>query len=216
VIFAPSILNADFGHLADEVDKVARAGAGLIHVDVMDGHFVPNLTLGPAVVKAVRRATSLPIDVHLMVERAENHLDAFVDAGADWMSVHVEAQPHLDRTVARIRSLGKRVGVALNPATPASSLDAILSEVDFVLVMLVNPGFGGQPLIPRMLDKLRSLRQVLRERGLATLLEVDGGVAPENVRAVVSAGADVLVAGASVFAGGRPERALRLLVEAAQ
>jgi ribulose-phosphate 3-epimerase len=214
MILAPSILSADFGHLADEIARAERGGAGLVHVDVMDGHFVPNLTVGVPVVAAVRRATRLPIDVHLMIEHADLYIDAFADAGASWVSVHVEALPHLQRTVARLRERGCRPGVALNPATPLTALDEILPELDYVLVMSVNPGFGGQRFLPASLDKVWRLKQRLGERGLRTEIEVDGGVDAGNARALVEAGADVLVAGSAVFGQGDAEAGARKLLEA--
>jgi ribulose-phosphate 3-epimerase len=216
VILAPSILASDLGHLADQIAAVERGGAGLVHVDVMDGRFVPNISLGPVVVEACRRATRLPIDVHLMIESAERYLDAFADAGASSISVHVEAVPHLQRAVDHLRQRGVHPGVALNPSTPASLLEEILPELDFVLVMSVNPGFAGQKLLPSSLDKIRRLRQTILSRGLAARIQVDGGVHAGNVRAVVEAGADIVVAGAAAFAGGDPEAAVRALVEAAR
>jgi ribulose-phosphate 3-epimerase len=216
VILAPSILSADFGHLADEIARAERGGATMFHLDVMDGHFVPNLTLGPAVVKAARRATRLPLDVHLMIEEADRYVDAFADAGAGWVSLHVEAMPHLQRTVAHLRERGLKAGVALNPSTPLVSLEEILPELDYVLVMSVNPGFGGQKFLPGSLDKVRHLREIVRRRGLATPIEVDGGVDESNVKALVDAGADILVAGTAVFGGGDPESRARRLLEAAR
>ena len=214
MILAPSILSADFGHLADAVARAERGGAGAVHVDVMDGHFVPNLTVGAPVVAAVRRASALPIDVHLMIENAERYVDAFVDAGASWISVHVEAQPHLQRTTAHLRSRGVRAGVALNPSTPLGSLEEILPEIDFVLVMSVNPGFGGQSFLPSSLDKVRRLAGQIRQRGLAARIEVDGGVDAGNARALVDAGAEILVAGSAVVGKGDPEASARALIEA--
>ncbi len=214
MILAPSILAADLGRLAEEIAAVERGGAGLIHVDVMDGHFVPNITLGPVVVEACRRATALPLDVHLMVEGAERWLDAFVDAGASSVSVHVEALPHLQRAVDHLRRRGARPGVALNPSTPIGSLDEILSEIDFVLVMSVNPGFAGQTFLPSTLDKMRRLRAEIERRRLAVRIQVDGGVNLSNLRTVVDAGADVVVVGAAAFAGGDPEAAVRALAGA--
>jgi ribulose-phosphate 3-epimerase len=215
MILAPSILASDLGHLADQLGAVERGGAGLVHVDVMDGRFVPNISLGPVVVEACRRATSLPVDVHLMIESAERYLDAFVDAGASSISVHVEALPHLQRAIDHLRKRGVRGGVALNPSTPLGALEEILPEVDFVLVMSVNPGFAGQKLLPSSLDKLRRLREAIRARGLSARIQVDGGVHLGNIRAVVESGAEIVVAGAAAFAGGDPEAAVRSLVAAA-
>jgi ribulose-phosphate 3-epimerase len=216
VILAPSILAADFGHLAEQIARAEEGGARLVHIDVMDGHFVPNLTMGPAVVKAVRRATRLPLDVHLMIEHADLYVDAFADAGANWVSVHVEALPHLQRTVAHLRERGLKAGVALNPSTPLVSVEEIAPELDFVVVMSVNPGFGGQKFIPGSLDKVRRMRDLLRRRGLAAQIEVDGGVDESNVKALIDAGAEVLVAGTSVFGGGDPAASARRLVEVAR
>jgi ribulose-phosphate 3-epimerase len=215
MILAPSILASDLGHLADEIAAVERGGAGLMHVDVMDGRFVPNISLGPAVVEACRRATRLPIDVHLMIESAERHLDAFVDAGASSVSVHVEALPHLQRALDHLRKRGVGAGVALNPSTPIGALEEILPEVDFVLVMSVNPGFAGQKLLPSSLDKTRRLREAVRARRLPARIQVDGGVHLGNIRAVVEAGADTIVVGAAAFAGGDPAAAVRALIAAA-
>jgi ribulose-phosphate 3-epimerase len=215
MILAPSILAADLGHLADQIAAVERGGAGLVHVDVMDGRFVPNLSLGPAVVEACRRATRLPIDVHLMIESAERYLDAFADAGASSISVHVEALPHLQRAIDHLRQRGVKGGVALNPSTPLGSLEEILPEVDFVLVMSVNPGFSFQKLLPSSLDKIRRLREAIQARSLSARIQVDGGVHAGNIRSVVESGAEILVVGAAAFAGGDPETAVRSLVEAA-
>jgi ribulose-phosphate 3-epimerase len=215
VIVAPSILACDLGRLAEEIRAVERGGAGMIHVDVMDGRFVPNITFGPVVVKACRQATRLPVDAHLMVADAEPYLDAFADAGATSISVHAEAVPHLQRSIAHLRERGVSPGVALNPATPLAALDEILPELDYVLVMSVNPGFSYQKLLPATLDKLRRLRDVVRARGLAVKLQVDGGIHPGNVRSVVEAGADIVVVGAAAFAAGDPEQAVRGLIEAA-
>jgi ribulose-phosphate 3-epimerase len=214
VILAPSILAADLGRLADEVAAVERGGAGAIHVDVMDGHFAPNLTLGPKVVEALRRTTRLPIDVHLMVERGDRYVDAFVDAGATWVSLHVEAVSHLQRAVAHVSERGAQAGVVLNPSTPLSALEEILPEVDYVLLMSVNPGFSGQVFLPSSLDKIRRLRETIRARGLRARIEVDGGVNAENIRTVVGAGAEIIVAGAAAFSGGDPEASARGLIEA--
>jgi ribulose-phosphate 3-epimerase len=194
---APSILSADFGRLAEEV--AAIASADYVHVDVMDGHFVPNLTIGPVVVEAVRRATRLPLDVHLMIEDAERWVAAYAHAGADLIGVHVEACPHLHRTLHQIRDLGKRPCVVLNPATPLEAIEWVLGDVDQVLIMSVNPGFGGQRFIPSALDKIRALRRMIGERGLKVDIEVDGGVKLDNVAEVVAAGADVIVSGSGVF-----------------
>jgi ribulose-phosphate 3-epimerase len=216
MILAPSILSADFGRLSEQIQQVQRGGAGVVHVDVMDGHFVPNITLGPPVVKAIRKHTDLPLDCHLMIENAERWVDAFADAGANWISVHVEAVPHLQRTVAHLRQRGLQAGVALNPATPLSVLEEILPELDYVLVMSVNPGFGGQSFIPGSLDKVRRLRAQIEARGLDTRIEVDGGVDASNVAALVKAGADILVAGNAIYGQPDPEAAARALLQAAR
>jgi ribulose-phosphate 3-epimerase len=205
VRIAPSILSADLGRLADEIRDAEAGGADWIHVDVMDGRFVPNITLGPIVVAAARRATPLPLDVHLMIVEPERYLEAFAEAGADVISVHEEACVHLQRTLSQIRSLGKRAGVVLNPHTPESALDYVLDDVDLILVMSVNPGFGGQSFLPSVLPKLAALRKKIDGRGLSIDLEVDGGVAPPTARRVVEAGARVLVAGNAVF--GKADRA---------
>lgn len=197
---APSILSADFGRLAEDIGAVERAGADYIHVDVMDGHFVPNMTIGPMVVEAVRRATKLPLDVHLMIENAERWVATYARAGADLIGVHVEACPHLHRTVAQIRELGKKAAVVLNPATPLESLRWILPDVSMVLLMSVNPGFGGQSFIPSTLQKVAELRRMIDEAGLDVDIEVDGGLKVDNVDQVTKAGANVLVAGAGIFA----------------
>jgi ribulose-phosphate 3-epimerase len=197
---APSILSADFARLADAVQTAEEAGADWIHVDVMDGHFVPNITIGVPVVAALRRVTQLPLDVHLMIEQPSRYVDAFSDAGADWLTVHQEADVHLHRTVERIRQKGAHPGVSINPATPATALSEILPYVDMVLVMSVNPGFGGQRFIPTSTQKIHALRRELDERGLWPIeIQVDGGITPATAGDVVAAGATVLVAGAAVF-----------------
>src|SRR5262245_44261287 len=197
---APSILSADFGRLADEVRAAEAAGADWIHVDVMDGRFVPNITIGPVVVKAVRAATRLPLDVHLMIAEPERYIDEFAKAGADVLSVHVEASPHLHRTVQHVRALGKKAGVVLNPHTSEESIRHVLPDVDLVLVMSVNPGFGGQTFIPSALDKLRALRAMIDQSGRDIVLEIDGGVGPGGVaKLVIDAGGRMIVAGSAVF-----------------
>jgi ribulose-phosphate 3-epimerase len=201
-IIAPSILSADFAKLGEEVRAIDEAGADWIHVDVMDGHFVPNLTIGPGVVKALRPHTQKPFDVHLMISPVDNFLDAFAEAGADIITVHPEAGPHLHRTVQRIKALGKRAGVSLNPATPAKMLDYVLGDIDLVLVMSVNPGFGGQKFISSQLKKIEAIANRIAKEGLQVDLEVDGGIDPETARQAVGAGATALVAGTAVFSGG--------------
>jgi ribulose-phosphate 3-epimerase len=197
---APSILSADFSRLGEEIKAVEAAGADIIHVDVMDGHFVPNITIGPLVVEAVRRVTKLPLDVHLMITNPELYIADFAKAGADYIAVHVETAFHLHRIVQSIKEhKGVKAAVALNPATPLSSLDSILPDLDMVVIMSVNPGFGGQSFIPSAMDKIRRLRKRIDELGLTTEIEVDGGVKPENAAAVIQAGADILVAGSAVF-----------------
>jgi ribulose-phosphate 3-epimerase len=196
---APSILSADFARLGEEVRAVEQAGADWVHVDVMDGRFVPNLTLGPVVVEAVKRVTTLPLDVHLMIVEPEKYVDAFAKAGADILTVHVEACTHLHRTVQQIRAAGVKPAVVLNPATPLSTLEDILPDVEMVLLMSVNPGFGGQSFIPQVMDKVRRLRALLDARGLDVDVEVDGGIHAGNAQEVVAAGANVLVAGNAVF-----------------
>jgi ribulose-phosphate 3-epimerase len=197
---APSILSADFTRLGEQIREAEEGGADWIHVDVMDGHFVPNITIGPLVAAAARRATRLPIDVHLMIDRPERYVDAFADAGADYVTVHVEATPHLHRTVQQIRARGAKPGVTLNPGTPVESLSEVLPYVDLVLVMSVNPGFGGQSYIPTSTAKIARIRRMLDERGLGHVeLEVDGGVSPETVAEVAGAGASVVVAGSAVY-----------------
>ena len=214
---APSILAADFSALGREIEAAARGGADQVHVDVMDGHFVPNLTIGVPVVKSIRKATTLPLDVHLMITDPDRFLEAFVDAGANMVSVHVEVLPHLHRTISQIKKLGAQAGVVLNPSTPVSAIEEVAADVDFVLVMSVHPGFGGQVFIPRSLHKIRAVRDLLDRAGnTAAPIEVDGGVDLTTVAAVVEAGADWLVAGNAVFGGGDAESAARALKAAAE
>ncbi len=201
-LISPSILSADFARLGDEVRAIDAAGADWIHVDVMDGHFVPNLTIGPGVVKALRPHTAKPFDVHLMISPVDGFLEAFAEAGADIITVHPEAGPHVHRTVQAIKGLGKQAGISLNPATPAKMLDYLIDEIDLVLVMSVNPGFGGQSFITSQLKKIEAVRKMIDKTGRAIHLEVDGGVDVETARRCVDAGADVLVAGTATFRGG--------------
>ena len=196
---APSILSADFSKLGDEIKSVEEAGADWIHVDVMDGHFVPNITIGPLVVEAARRVTSLPIDVHLMIENPDRYIKDFAKAGADLISVQVEACVHLNRTIQMIKESGLRAGAVLNPSTPLSSIEWIIEEVDFIMIMSVNPGFGGQNFIPNSLDKVGALRKMIRDRGLAALIEIDGGVNEKTIKNISDAGVDVFVAGSAIF-----------------
>jgi ribulose-phosphate 3-epimerase len=212
----PSILSADFARLGDDVHAAERGGGTAIHVDVMDGHFVPNLTLGPPVVKSLRRVTDLPLDCHMMVENPDEFVEPFADAGANWMSVHYEACRHLHRSLELIAHHGLKPGVVINPATPVDLLIPVLGMVHHVLVMSVNPGFGGQSFIPYSLNKLRRLRELRQELGLSYRIEVDGGVGHDTVTRVVEAGAELLVAGSAVFADGQPEQDARALLKAAQ
>jgi len=213
---APSLLSADFGRLAEEVRAAEAAGADLIHLDVMDGRFVPNITVGPLVVEAVRKATRLPIDAHLMIVEPERYVEAFAKAGADVVSVHAEVSPHLHRTLQAIRAAGARPAVALNPATPLSAVDYVLGDCEMVLVMTVNPGFGGQRYIEACTEKVRRLREMAQARGQALDIEVDGGIKPETVGPVAAAGANVLVAGTAVFGAGDYAQAIRAIREAAR
>ena len=212
---APSILSADFARLGDEIAAIERGGADLIHVDVMDGHFVPNITIGVPVVRALKRVATKPLDVHLMIEAPDRYIDAFVEAGANMVSVHVEAATHLHRTISHIRKLGARAGAVLNPSTPAGMLEDIAADLDFVLLMSVNPGFGGQTFIPHSLAKLATLRRLLDAAGSHALIEIDGGIDQANAADVVAAGASILVAGNAIFGSGDPERATRTLRAAA-
>jgi ribulose-phosphate 3-epimerase len=208
---APSILSADFGRLAEEVKAVEAAGADLIHLDVMDGRFVPNLTLGPVVVEAVRRATTLPLDVHLMIVEPERYVEAFIHAGANLVSVHAEVSPHLHRTLEQIRHAGAKASVVLNPSTPLADVEEVLDQVNMVLLMSVNPGFGGQAFIPRTLDRIRRLRAMIDSRRLQVDIEVDGGIHPKTAGEVVKAGADILVAGSAIFGSKDYREAIQAL-----
>ena len=215
VLLAPSILSADFAHLADAVAAVERGGADLIHVDVMDGHFVPNITIGPPVVKSLKRVTKLPLDVHLMITDPDKYIGAFADAGASMISVHVEVLPHLHRTIQAIKALGVQAGVVLNPSTPVVAISEVVGDVDFVLVMSVNPGFGGQAFIPRSESKVTEIRALLDSAKNSGRVEIDGGIDMHTVSRVVKAGARMLVAGNAIFGSPDPERATRDLKAAA-
>jgi len=211
---APSILSADFTKLGQQIELVEGAGASLLHVDVMDGRFVPNITVGLPVVKAISRATQLPIDAHLMIVEPGRYAEEFVKAGAQMVSIHIEADPHAHRTLSAVRAAGAQAGVAINPATPLSALDEALKFADYVLLMSVNPGFGGQAFIPESLDKVRRLRKIIDERGMKARIEIDGGIDADNIAEVASAGAEIIVSGSAIFGAPDPAVALRKLREA--
>jgi ribulose-phosphate 3-epimerase len=211
---APSILSADFTRLAEEIATVEKAGASILHVDVMDGRFVPNITVGLPVVKAIARATQLPIDAHLMIVEPGQYADQFAKAGARMVSIHIEADPNAHRTLTSIRAAGALAGIVINPATSLATLDEVIKFADYVLVMSVNPGFGGQEFIPESLDKVRRLRKMIDERGLKTRIEIDGGINTDNIAEVTSAGAEIIVAGSAIFAAPDPAVAVRELREA--
>lgn len=210
---APSILSADFSKLADEIRAVEAGGATVLHVDVMDGHFVPNITIGLPVVKSLRKATKMTIDCHLMIEEPSRYAVKFVEAGADMVSVHVEADVHLNRTLTAIREAGGKSGIAINPATSLVTLEEALPYADYVLIMSVNPGFGGQKFIPESIDKVRRLKRMIDDRDLQTRIEIDGGIDTGNIADVIESGADILVAGSAVYGGGRPTEAVQGLIE---
>ncbi len=214
VEIAPSILSADFARLGEEIAAAERGGATIVHVDVMDGHFVPNITVGLPVVRSLARATRLPLDTHLMISEPGRYAEQFAEAGARMVSVHVEADPHIHRTLRAVQSRGAQAGVVINPATPLAALDEVLQFADYVLVMSVNPGFGGQEFIPTSVEKVRRLRRMITERGLRTRIEIDGGIDKGNIERVASAGAEIVVAGTAVFGHGDPERAVRELLNA--
>jgi ribulose-phosphate 3-epimerase len=216
VEIAPSILSADFTRLGEQIAAVERAGASYIHVDVMDGHFVPNLTIGPFIVEWVRKATTLPIDAHLMIENPDNFIGAFARSGANMISVHPESMYHLHRTIGYIQQAGCQAGVVLNPATPLAMIEEVITDVDYVLLMSVNPGFGGQKFIPSSLDKLRRLRDLIRMKCSRARIEIDGGIGPDNAAQAVAAGAEILVAGSAIFRSDDPAEALKKLLRAAE
>jgi ribulose-phosphate 3-epimerase len=213
---APSILSADFTRLGEQIATVEQAGAGLIHVDVMDGRFVPNITIGPLIVQAARRSTSLPLDVHLMIVEPERYVEDFAAAGADFISVHVETSPHLHRTLSRIRELGRHAGIVVNPATPLSAIEEALEYADYVLIMSVNPGFGGQKFIPSSLDKVRRLDRMIGERKLPVRIEIDGGISLTNLEQVIACGAQMIVAGSAIFAAPDPAAVVRQMLDVAR
>ncbi|WP_054949937.1 ribulose-phosphate 3-epimerase [Numidum massiliense] len=215
ILTAPSILSADFARLGEEISDVEQGGADWIHIDVMDGHFVPNITIGPLIVDAVRPHTELPLDVHLMIENPDQYIPAFKASGANWITVHAEACPHLHRTIHLVKAQGAKAGVALNPATPLSAIEYVLDDLDMVLLMTVNPGFGGQSFIPNVLPKIRALRQMAEAGGLDLRIQVDGGINAATAQAVVAHGADVLVAGSYVFGATDRQARLNALKEAA-
>jgi ribulose-phosphate 3-epimerase len=210
---APSILSADFSRLAEEIRAVEEGGAKVLHVDVMDGHFVPNITIGLPVVESLRKATKLTLDTHLMISEPGRYAVKFVEAGADMVSVHVEADVHLQRTLTAIREAGGKAGIAINPATPLVSLEEALPYADFVLLMSVNPGFGGQKFVPTSMEKLRRLRKMIDDRGLDVRIEIDGGIGPGNIAEIIEAGAEIIVAGSAVYGSGHPTEAVRALIE---
>jgi ribulose-phosphate 3-epimerase len=210
---APSILSADFMRLGEEIHAAAEAGADLLHIDIMDGHFVPNITIGPAVVAAIRRITKLPLDVHLMIEDPDKYLDDFIAAGADCLTVHSEASVHLHRTVQWIREKGIKAGVSINPATPVSQLDSIITDVDLVLIMSVNPGFGGQKFIPATMEKINKAKEMIKAAGSRALIEIDGGVKLDNAKEIADAGADILVMGSAFFESGDYKKTMEKLNE---
>lgn len=210
---APSILSADFSILGEEIRKIERSGADMVHIDVMDGHFVPNITIGPLVVSSIRPLTKLPLDVHLMISNPDSYIEAFKEAGADIITVHAEAAHHLDRTVSCIREMGIKAGVSLNPSTPEDVLEYVLDKIDMVLVMTVNPGFGGQEFIGAMLEKITRLKEMIQRKGLSTDIEVDGGINENTIAQVSKAGANVFVTGSAFFGSQDPEAFVRLLKE---